>query len=216
MNISNEILEKYHLNTCTAEERRMVEEWLFNTDADDLDITALPVDKNSLKQEMWQEIETVLPQEVKPLPKRSNVYFMWKGAIAASLLIALAGTIVYFAFAHKPAPQTEFVELNNPSAIQVKHIDATGYNVSLGPNTIAKINSSDGMIDLTGSILISPKKDIDLVFEGTDKKVTLLKGQTYIILKNKTGVKSIIVISERNLMDLPPVMQKQLSAQFDI
>ncbi|WP_316826321.1 hypothetical protein [Pedobacter miscanthi] len=216
MNISNELLEKYHLNTCTAEERSMVEEWLFNTDVDDLDTTMLTRDKNSLKHEMWQEIETTLPKAVKPLPKRSHVYFMWKGAIAASVFIALAVTVIYFLFSNRSTTQTEFLELNNPSALHVKHIDATGYNVSLGPNTIAKINNNDGMIDLTGSILISPKKDINLIFEGTDKKVTLLKGQTYIILKNKTGVKSIIVISERNLMDLPPVMQKQLSTQFDI
>ncbi|WP_025146833.1 hypothetical protein [Pedobacter jeongneungensis] len=216
MNISNELLEKYHLNTCTAEERRMVEEWLFNTDVGDLDTTILTQDKNSIKQEIWQEIETVLPQAVKPLPKRSNAYLMWKGAIAAAVLITIAGTIVYFVFASKPVAQADYLALNNPSALHVKYIDATGYDVALGPNTTAKINNIDGMIDLTGSIMISPKKDISLVFEGTDKKVTLLKGQTYIILKNKTGVKSIIVISERNLMDLPPVMQKQLSTQFDI
>lgn len=216
MNISNELLEKYHLNTCSAQERQRVEEWLFNTDVDELETKGLAEDKNTLKQAMWQEIETVMPHEIKLLPKRSNTYFMWKGAIAASVFIALAGAITYFMFANKSIKQADFLELNNPSALHVKHIDAKGYDVAVGPNTIAKINNNDGMIDLTGSILISPKKDIDLVFEGTDKKVTLLKGQTYIILKNKTGVKSIVVISERNLMDLPPVMQKQLSSQFDI
>ncbi len=216
MNISQELLEKYHLNTCSAEERQRVEEWLFNTDVEELNTVALAKDKNALKQEMWQEIETVMPQAIKPLPKRSNTYFMWKGAIAASVFMAMAGVIAYFIMANKSIGQADFLELNNPSARYVKHIDAKGYDVAIGPNTVAKINNSDGMIDLTGSILISPKKDINLVFEGTDKKITLLKGQTYIILKNKTGVKSIVVISERNLMDLPPVMQKQLSAQFDI
>lgn len=216
MNISNELLEKYHLNTCSAEERKMVEEWLFNTDVDELDTVNLADDKNILKQEMWREIEMVMPQTAQPIPKRSHTYFIWKGAIAASLFIAIAGAISYLVIANKTTAQNDFLALNNSSAIHVKHIDAKGYDVAIGPNTFARINNSDGMIDLTGSILISPKKDIDLVFEGTTKKVTLLKGQTYIILKNKTGLKSIIVISERNLMDLPPVMQKQLSAQFDI
>jgi len=214
--MNNQLLEKYHLNTCTAEERKMVEEWLFNTDVDGLDTVSLPENKNDIKQAMWRDIETVMPEVIKPLPKRSSIYFMWKGAIAASVFIAMAATIAYFVFANRSIGQADLVELNNPSARYVKHIDATGYDVAVGPNTIAKINNNDGMIDLTGSMLISPKKDINLVFEGTSKKVTLLKGQTYIILKNKTGVKSIIVISERNLMDLPPVMQKQLSAQFDI
>jgi hypothetical protein len=214
--MNNQLLEKYHLNTCTAEERKMVEEWLFNTDVDELDAISLPENKNDIKQAMWQNIETAMPQVIKPLPKRSNTYFIWKGAIAASVFMAMAAAIAYFVFANRSIGQADFVELNNPSALHVKHIDATGYDVAVGPNTNAKINNDDGMIDLTGSILISPKKDIDLVFEGTSKKVTLLKGQTYIILKNKTGIKSIIVISERNLMDLPPVMQKQLSAQFDI
>lgn len=214
--MSNELLEKYHLNTCTAEERKMVEEWLFNTDVDELDTIDLAEDKNILKQAMWQDIETAMPQVIKSLPKRSHIYFMWKGAVAACVCIAVAVAVAYFVFANRSIGQDDFVQLNNPSALHVKHIDAVGYDVAVGPNTIAKINNSDGMIDLTGSMLISPKKDIDLVFEGTSKKVTLLKGQTYIILKNKTGIKSIIVISERNLMDLPPVMQKQLSAQFDI
>jgi len=216
MNINSELLERYHLNTCTAEERRLVEAWLFNTEVDELDATGLVEDKSVIQKAIWQEIETALPQAVKQLPKRSNTYFMWKGAIAASLFIALAGLVSYFVLADKTNGQNDFLALNNPSALHVKYIDATGYHVAIGPNTIAKINNSDGMIDLTGSMLISPKKDVDLVFEGTNKKVTLLKGQTYIILKNKTGVKSIIVISERNLMDLPPVIQKQLSAQFDI
>ena len=48
--MNNQLLEKYHLNTCTAEERKMVEEWLFNTDVDELDAISLPENKNDIKR----------------------------------------------------------------------------------------------------------------------------------------------------------------------
>jgi len=216
MGIDQEVLERYHLGICNEQEQKLVEEWLFNADADELDLVAFDGSKADLKQEMWTEIRGVLPKNMAVVKPKSNAYFMWKGAIAASLFIVAMGAAAYFVFGANFAGENPSMSFNNSSAQHVKHIDAKSYNVSLGPNSSAKINSAAGVIDLSGSLLISPKKDVQWQFEGTTKKITLKKGQTYIILKNSTSAEGIIVISESNLLDLPPVMQKQITTQFDI
>jgi hypothetical protein len=218
MAVNQELLERYHSNHCTAEERKLVEEWLFSAEVEDLDPLPLGINKSDLKERIWEDINGNSIKEPAPvaLKTRSNTYFMFKGAIAASLLIALFGAVGYWLTRGTSFNEKDFISLNNSSTQEVKHINSNGYNVAIGPNTVAKINNLAGVIDLSGSLLISPKKDIDLLFEGTKKKVTLKKGQTYIILKNKAGDEGIIVVSERNLMDLPPVMQKQITTQFDI
>lgn len=215
MAVNQELLERYHSNNCTPEERKLVEDWLFSAEVDDLEPLPFNTDKNKLKQNIWENIDTDNEEELRPLKGRSNTYFMFKGAIAASLFIVLIAGFAYWLMG-KTGRENDSLSLNNSSTQQVKHVDSKGYNVAVGPNTVARINNIAGVIDLSGSLLISPKKDIDLLFEGTKKKVTLKKGQTYIILKNKAGAESIIVVSERNLMDLPPVMQKQITTQFDI
>lgn len=216
MEIDQEVLERYHLGTCSAQEQQLVEEWLFSADADELDLVAFDGSKADLKQEMWTEIRGVLPKNIAAVKPKSNAYFMWKGAIAASLFIVAIGAAAYFTFGINSVAENPSLSFSNSSAQHIKRIDAKSYNVSLGPNSSAKINSAAGVIDLSGSLLISPKKDVEWQFEGTTKRVTLKKGQTYIILKNSTGAEGIIVVSESNLLDLPPVMQKQITTQFDI
>lgn len=218
MAINQELLERYHSNLCTPEERKLVEEWLFSAEVDDLAPLPPAINKSDLKRSIWEGIDADFIKEPASttLKTRSNTYFMFKGAIAASLFIALIGTVGYWLTRGTSFYEKDFISLNNASTQEVKHINSNGYSVAIGPNTVAKINNVAGVIDLSGSLLISPKKDVDLLFEGTKKKVTLKKGQTYIILKNKAGAEGIIVVSERNLMDLPPVMQKQITTQFDI
>ena len=215
MNINNELLEKYHLNTCTSEERKQVEEWLFNANVDEWDTTGFTGDKEVLKNEMWQEIVVDIPPFAKPLPTRTKLYFMWKGAIAATLLIVMLAGLSYFCFKQTNVQPEASISLINTSSHQVKHVDEQGYSASVGPNTAAKINSEDGAIDLKGSILISPKRDITIA-QGLHQSTVLKKGQTYVILKNSIGKSGVIVISEKNLLDISPVMQQQINTQFGI
>lgn len=213
MNINQELIERYHRDECTKEERIAVEDWLFADDfAEELD---LPIGENKAehKASMWNEIAPVHPKEQI---SKGHSFSFWKGAVAASLVFGLFG-IGFYQFTLKTKNDSpQFVSVDNTSAINVKHLDANGYNISIGPNTFAKINYATGSVDLSGCMLISPKKDVELKFKGSDKKISLKMGQTYIILNGKTDEDKIIVVSERNLMDLPPVLQKQITNQFSI
>ena len=213
MNINQELIERYHRDECTEQERKAVEAWLFADDSiEELD---LPVDENKTehKASMWNEIAAVLPKENVI---KSHSFSFWKGAIAASLVLGLLG-FGFYQFTLKTKNESpQFVSVDNTSAINVRHLDSKGYNISVGPNTFAKINYATDSVDLSGSMLISPKKDVELKFIGTDQKISLKMGQTYIILNGKTDEDKIIVVSESNLMDLPPVLQKQIINQFSI
>jgi hypothetical protein len=213
MNINQELIERYHRDECTIEERKVVEDWLFADDSvEELD---LPVgeDKAAHKAAIWNEIA---PAPAKENITKSHSFSFWKGAVAASIVLGLIG-FGFYQFRLKTKNESpQFVSVDNTSAISVRHLDSKGYNISVGPNTLAKINYATGSVDLSGSMLISPKKDVELIFKGADKKISLKGGQTYIILHGKTDQDKIIVVSERNLMDLPPVLQKQIINQFSI
>jgi len=216
MEINADLIEKYHHNLCTPEERKAVEDWLMNSDVDELEFHS-ENDKLLVKDDMWKNITTVVADQ--PAPKqqllRPASYYMWKGAVAATLLITLLGATFYY-FNRNSEKAVEFVAFHNKSALKVNHISSKEYSLAIGPETSAEINEQNGVIDLTGSILISPKRDIELKFDGAVNTVSLKKGQTYIILNSKSGNHGLIVVNEKNLINLPPLIQKKLIQEFDI
>ncbi len=216
MKVTADLIEKYHHNLCTPEERKAVEDWLMNSDVDELEFHS-ENDKQLVKDDMWKNIATAVPDQFAPKQQllRPASYYMWKGAVAATLLITLLGTVFYYV--NRNSEKTvEFVAFHNKSALKVNHISAREYSLAIGPETSAEINAQNGVIDLTGSILISPKRDIELKFDGAVNTVSLKKGQTYIILNSKSGNHGLIVVNEKNLINLPPLIQKKLIQEFDI
>lgn len=216
MKVTADLIEKYHHNLCTPEERKAVEDWLLNSEVDELEFHR-EKDKQLVKDDMWKNIATVVPDQSAPKQQllRPASYYMWKGAVAATLLIALLGATFYYV--NRNSEKTvEFVAFHNKSALKVNHISAREYSLAIGPETSAEINAQNGVIDLTGSILISPKRDIELKFDGAINTLSLKKGQTYIILNSKSGNHGLIVVNEKNLINLPPLIQKKLIQEFDI
>lgn len=216
MKVTADLIEKYHHNLCTPEERKAVEDWLMNSDVDELEFHS-ENDKQLVKGDMWKNIATAVSDQ--PAPKqqllRPASYYMWKGAVAATLLITLLGATFYY-LNRNSEKTVEFVAFHNKSALKVNHISSREYSLAIGPETSAEINEQNGVIDLTGSILISPKRDIELKFDGAVNTVNLKKGQTYIILNSKSGNHGLIVVNEKNLINLPPLIQKKLIQEFDI
>lgn len=216
MKVNADLLEKYHCNLCTPQECAAVEDWLMNTEVDELEFHSHK-DKNLIKEAIWRELGTLgvtkKESQIKTLKPAS--YYLWKGAIAASLvLVALASALYYFGTYNDQS--VDFVAFYNKSALKVNHISAKEYSLAVGPETYAEINEHSGVIDLSGSMLISPKKDIELQFDGAENKINLKKGQTYIILNSKSGSHGLIVVNERNLISLPPVIQRKLIQEFGI
>lgn len=217
MKISPELIEKYHRNECSAEESEAVETWLFSGESDEALQLPMGEDKAEHKAVLWNEIEKVLPSALPTPISTKNAFYknpFWSGAIAATLVIAILSVTGYYLTAVKTS-DTPLV-VNNSSSMHVKHVDASAYQISVGTNTSTKINNTTGVIDLSGSLLISPKEDMELTFQGSSEKMIFKAGQTYILLKGEDGVDKIIVVNEKNIMDLPPVLQKQIINEFKI
>lgn len=216
MKVDANLLEKYHSNLCTPEERAAVEDWLLSSEVDELEFHS-EKDKSLIKQSIWEDVSSAILAKETPKLKtlKPASYYMWKGAIAATLFIAALGSAFYY-FTRNNEKAVEFVAFHNRSALKVNHISSKEYSLAIGTETFAEINEHSGVIDLTGSILISPKKDMELKFDGAESKISLKKGQSYIILNSKSGNHGLIVVNERNLISLPPVIQKKLIQEFDI
>ena len=80
-------------------------------------------------------------------------------------------------------------------------------------------------MDFCGAVLINPKEDIELTFQGTcanpaqnREKVSLKKGQNYIALNYGGNAQTgeVIVVEEGAMASLPPLVLKQLMHQFNI
>ncbi|WP_316819030.1 hypothetical protein [Pedobacter nyackensis] len=219
MKISSELIEKYHRNECNQEEIEVVETWLFSGDSDEALQLPLGENKAEHKVKIWNEIEKILPIET-PAPVLTKKPFFknpfWSGAIAASVVFCVAIIAIDRLNESNSAKHEPFVMVNNTSAIKIRNFEANGYNIAIGTNTSTKIDHETGIVDLSGSLLIRPKKDIELLFEGSKEKMKFKAGQTYIILKGETGNDKVIIVNERNIMDLPPVIQKQIINEFQI
>ncbi|MBB6273083.1 hypothetical protein HDF26_003543 [Pedobacter cryoconitis] len=229
MKISKELIEKYHLGECSPKECETVENWLFSEETDlELQLPATE-NKEEHKAQMWAEIQTIFPleaqkttpQDQKTIPAhkiqklKPEYTITWKKVIAASLILGFISFISYRVY-FNPAAPLEFVSVNNNSLMDVRHIESAAYCIALAPESTAKINYQTGIIDFSGSILISPKEDIELNIGGNGGKVIFKTGQTYIAMNGKSQHDQFILINERNLMDLPPVLQKQIISKFKI
>lgn len=217
MEISREIIEKYHKNECSTEEAAAVEAWLFSADCEEALLLPLNESKTKHKADIWNEIEKTIQIDTTPAESGQNTFHkmsFWFGTVAASLFFAIMAFTGYYM--NNKKEKLRLVAVNNTSSINIRHVEADAYHISVGTNTSARINDATGIVNLSGSILIRPKKDIILVFEGNEEKITFKAGQTYIVLKGEDGNDKVIVVNERNIMDLPPVLQKQIINEFKI
>lgn len=213
MKINKELIEKYHLDNCTQEERDAVEDWLFSENSEEELQDAPGLDKQGLQKEMWQEIETVVP--VIERPRKSKAFYLQADflKIAATLIF---GLITFTAYRLLQNEQLSPLSINNDSAMDVRHVVTSGCTISLAPNTQTRLNYQTGYLALTGSMVIRPKKDIQLRLGALEEEVILKGGQTYIAFNEEEGNDKIIIVNERNLADIPPVLQRALINQFNI
>lgn len=218
MRVSKELIEKYHSGKTSPEESAMVENWLLDDDTD-FEIS-LPDDlnKKTVKAEMWEDISSALPSaDARSLKSRKRPLYISAAASAAILLI-----LSFFLL--KPDTQETVLRSENKPAPVNKEIHSVDYTISLAPESKASIDSESGLIDFCGAILISPKKDVLLCFNdvcGENKnntgKMNFKKGETYIALNYRNNQdNALIVMDEKLLMGLPPIVKRQIMDQFNI
>jgi hypothetical protein len=233
MKVTAELIEKYHLGLCTEAEEAVVEKWLAEESISDIDKFSLDLSdemKATCKEEMWTEISEVLPVSVQAKNKPAGGKY-WspsfvRSAAAVLALVLLSSVAVWWGQKNTFVQQVA-VYHNDEKNVSEK-FQAHGFNIELGPNSKANINASayhqNGQIDFCGIIMINPLEDIELTLctecrqrAVHREKVKFKKGETYIAVNYKFDTNSeLIVVNERNIIDLPPVLQREIIKQFDI
>lgn len=219
MKIDRDLIERYHRDACSRAERDAVEKWLFSAESEELPDLPDGESKELHKAEMWKEIAAILPEEGEshlPLKQTAGIDRFWVGAVAASLFAGLLCIGTYFMIEGSGRGAQPLISVHNESATQIRHMEYSGYNLSVGRNTTATIDNLTGDANLSGSLLISPKRDIELRFKGSSEPITFSSGKTYVLLKNGSDQGRVLIVTESNMMDLPPVLQKQIINEFDI
>lgn len=82
-----DLLEKYHRNSCTAEEKKIVEEWLNNDSTDALYEFSSKEDKEQVRDNIW----ILISQHIKPKTRSYNKIPFSKAWIA----VAACSTIFF-------------------------------------------------------------------------------------------------------------------------
>lgn len=100
-----QLLEKYSSNTCTPEERQMVESWLKRYE-ERPDTLPAAEDLKPQYDAMFSKIAHHLDLKPEPLAVRKNSFRkFYKFAAAASVIIAVALIYLFYPSLKKPAPQ---------------------------------------------------------------------------------------------------------------
>ena len=223
MKVSKELIEKYHCGQCTPAEIMLVENWLLDENEDDFLVFPENIDKEKTATEMWQDIADILPSNSKK--SRNNPFFIFQNtkylSIAAALAFAILASSLYIFY--QKADEALITAVNTTGTTN-KEIFAKDYTISLGPESNANIDVNNDSINFCGSMLISPNKDISITVKGLctksanqSSKVNFKKGESYIVLDDpNTQNSQVIIMDEKLLMGLPPVMKRQLMDQFNI
>lgn len=194
MKVTRSLIEKYHDGQCTPEESEAVEKWLANDLADEMPSFTSDLEKEVMKQRIWQELRPVVPF----YKRRVTIY-------------AAAAAVFFFCLIRFLPPF-------------INAVNSPGFTIELGRESNASFNKEQGAINFCGTIKIVSQKDINLSFNTTcndgtirTKAVHVKEGESYIALHYKDKQSSeMLIINENMLFELPPVIKNQLSEQFKI
>jgi hypothetical protein len=214
MKVNKELIEKYHRDECTPEEAAAVEAWLLDDESDEQPDLPHAEDAIAHKQEMWEGIRRTLPSETQAQSKKIRP--LWLNAAAACVVLAICVFAVGKLSKISKTSTEPFTEVDNSTALEVRHVNNAEYELSVGPGTSARIDNRGGIIHFTGSMIIRPQRDVEFSFGKHPQKAIFKSGETYILLDEERGDGEVTIVNEKRLMDMPPVLQKRIITEFNI
>lgn len=216
MKISEELLTRYALGECTAEEKALVERWL-NT-SENLDTVPYRVEFGPVKKRIWTRLEQ---WTVKPDRYRIGRLLMRYSA-AACLLLGVLGISVLWGDRYF-ATETHF---ENMGALAPKKVIGEGVAFKLMPESkVAWTTSSlvsQNKLSVCGNAILSSLDqggiDIQITSSCSGKSpqsraVRLNKDDLY-VLNDQTNGDRLIVFDSEELNSQHPVCRARVNAIF--
>lgn len=221
MKVSKELLEKYHSGHCNDQEKILVEAWLCS---EEYDVDTMGLDdkqKNALKEEIWGNLKSetvdVLMKNEATQSRKLLPRLFWLSTAAAVLLFFCE--IAFMLFQNSTTKQLTARHQNT-----LAPIDQEAVQMVLGQGSHAFFDSNADRVDFCGLVKITPKMNIKIAFatgcENSDnlqKEVFMTEGKTYFALDLKDAYRGeLVVMSEDNIYELPPLVRNAIRAQFGI
>lgn len=212
MDISKALLEKYELGQCNDEELAAIQKWLECDDWGDLALSEEV--KPGVKEGIWADIVGDMDNTSTPVRKlkRQNSFFKKYGRVVAvaSIVLLVGG---YYSLALQNEKEPNFQASNVEPGIVSFTKDA--FDMVLSTNSEASINFEVGSIALTGDIMLRPKRDFVLQDERSNQAFSFKSGEVYFV-SDREEQKKLIILSKKEMIFLPPAIQRKIKQQFHI
>ncbi len=185
--VNEELLRKFAENTCTEDERNLVEQWLNNNSFEETKVPfSFEAEKSQIKKEIWDSL-LFERQNKKKNKHLSTAYILRYSASAAVILILITfGFLSKTVIENKPEKSMQIVQVcNEPTFIPVDN------------NTdILFISETEGQNKLS-------------------QKISCVEGNTYLAIKVKfESVEELLVINEKDIQSLPPYLNSYIANQI--
>lgn len=185
--VNAELLQKFAENTCTEDERILVEQWLNNGSFEETKVPlSFEAEKSRIKNEIWNSL--LSEQQTRKKNKHlSKTYILRYSASAAVLLILITfGFLSKTVFGDKPQKSMQIVQVcDEPTFIPVENnTDILFISETAGQNKLSQ-------------------------------KISCIEGNTYLAIKVKfESVEELLVINEKDIQSLPPYLNSYIANQI--
>ncbi|MBB6273625.1 hypothetical protein HDF26_004085 [Pedobacter cryoconitis] len=214
-----ELLKKCLSGNASAEELEIYEKWM-EGEADDFDAEELTAGDIPSQPEAWSKISALnLKHDYSQLYKNRIL----KMAVAASLVAIFC----FFAFQNKGNTNQLMVFRYDHSKPAMER-EFGGLRIRLGHNGMVKLaQQSNDTLDLSfsGNMMLSnttsADKEIIVLSKNNEgqvlsKKLFLRKGRSYLLAHYLFKADELVMVENRNLMDMPPVLAINMKRDFGL
>lgn len=214
--VTSQLLERYHSGHCSANERRLVEEWLTDPDEEIIE-SHKEEEEREIETKLWNAIITSTGIQILS-QKRNRVLRFYKYGIAASIILFISVlTSVYFSSENKK--NGTFVSLDNLRGHYALAKNVNGLVLTALPkaniravfdaeNDSANIRFCEAMLVRNESLRdINLQFGSDCISDGAAKQRVFVckKGVTYVAVRLNREQAEIIVVDQRYLEDILPL-----------
>lgn len=214
-----ELLRKCLSGNASEEELEIYEKWMEGSD-DDLDAEELIPAGMPLQSEVWAKISA---QNLKHDHSQLYKNRIFKMTVAASLLAVFC----FFAFQQSVSPDQSMVfHYDQSRPLMEQEFD--GLRIRLGHNGTVKLaQQANDPLDMSfsGNMMVSntttADKEILVLSKNNNgqvwsKKINLRKGKSYLLAHYLFKDDEVVMVENRNLMDMPPALAINMKRDFNL
>lgn len=221
MNVSKELIAKYHQGLCSDQEKALVEAWLDADSEEELSASLEIEQKKSIKEAIWSSLKAdTIEKPKKTLLGSSNTVRFRRVYWGAAAVLSVAFLFFWLLRDDLMMPEKGMSSHGSLSSRNIADV-----NLVIGEGSKANFIDNLELIDFCGTVKVTVNKTMKLAFSAKNpndkkehrKELFVHAGETYFALDlSENENREIIVKSERELNELPPILQNSIRAQFGI